>query len=89
MKKSANQKILSFFDDSIEIIYTIESVIELTKSACLNKELTSKYHNLTSNEIFFISKERNHYINMLSIVLDKVNHLKQINNEIEKELSLL
>ena len=68
-------------------LFTLESIIELTKEACLKKEFTAIYYELTENNKIALSEERNHYINLLSIALDKVERLKNINLSLENEAS--
>ena len=69
-----------------EDLSQLESVIKLTKDVCLNKELFSQYYNLTKSEQLLLSEERNHYINMLTIALDKILKLKELLIFIEKSL---
>ena len=57
-------------NDEIE---NIETLLELTKNYCLSKEFQSVHYNLSDAGAFLLSKERNHYINMLSITLDKLD----------------
>lgn len=66
-------------NDEIE---NLETLLELTKNYCLSKEFQSVHYNLSDAGAFLLSKERNHYINMLSITLDKLDKIKNINNDL-------
>ena len=61
----------------------------LTKEVCQEKEFSSMYYNLPPKDKFTLSAERNHYINMLTLALDRVSNLKQINCGIENYLAKL
>ena len=67
-------------------IFSLKSIIKITREACLEKEMNSSYYNLSQENKKYLSEERNHYINMLSIALDKVTELENINESIEREL---
>lgn len=56
----------------------LETIITLTKEICLNKEFRSEYYELPDSCKKYLSKERNHYINMLSIALEKISKLMSI-----------
>ena len=77
------------FEDSMDELFSLESIIKLTQESCMVREEDSIYYNLASHEKIFLSEERNHYINMLTIALDKINKLKKMSSQIEKELSFL
>lgn len=84
-----SHKILVNFNASFDILFTLESIIKMTQNVCLDKEISSEYYNLPNNQKIILSEERNHYINMLSLALDKISSLKECNIILEKELSIL
>lgn len=65
---------------------SLESILKLTKDSCFDQEINANYYNLIDNDKLKLSEERNHYLNLLSIALDKVSVLKTINQNIEKEI---
>lgn len=83
------EKIITSIEKSIEEVFTLESVIKLTKETCLEREVTGNYYNLEENAKTSLSEERNHYINMLTIALDKLSKLKDIIFIVEDETSKL
>lgn len=84
-----NKKIHVCCENLYDELFLLESIIKMTQEVCLKKEFSSNYYNLSGKEKFTLSEERNNYINMLSIALDKVNELKAINNHIENEFFCL
>ncbi len=84
-----HKHILSCFQTTFDELFLLESIIKLTKESCLDREVTSQYYNLSEEKKRYLSEERNNYINMLSIALDRVKILKDINNQIEEEITYL
>ncbi len=74
-------------DNSYNQLYYLESILQLTKDVCQEKEFGAIYYNLPPKYKFILSEERNHYINMIDLALDKVANLKQINNGLENDLA--
>ena len=62
----------------IDEIYRLESVILIVRQACYSNEAMANYYNLNDKYQQKLSKERNHYINLLTVALDKVQKLKNI-----------
>ena len=81
-----NSSLLSYENSLFEELSKLESVLKLTKDSCFEQEVNSNYYNLSKSEQFRLSEERNHYLNLLTIALDKVSLLKKINNELEIEI---
>lgn len=71
------EKIIISIEDSFSELFALESIIKLTKEACLEREFASIYYELEEKSKTALSEERNHYINMLTIALDKLSNLKQ------------
>ena len=69
-------KINNYIDFSAEILFQIDSILELTKDNCLEKELSAKYYELTDINQKKLSEERNHYINMISLAQEKFEMIK-------------
>ena len=84
-----HKKILSCFQTTFDELFLLESIIKLTKESWLDREVSSQYYNLPEEKKRHLSEERNNYINMLSIALDRVKNLKDINTIIEEELGCL
>lgn len=84
MNEMKNLEILSkaTFDE----LYTVDTIIELTRKTCMDCEFNSNY-NLPSEIAIRISTERNHYINMLNILSEKINTIMELNQSIENEIT--
>ena len=52
---------------------------------CFEKENNSIYYNLCNEKIIKLSNERNHYINLLSIAIEKLKIITDINETLEQE----
>ena len=81
--------LLVYFERSFDELFTLESIIKLTQEACLDKEEDSIHYNLAKDNKVALSEERNHYINMLTIALEKVENIKNYNLRIEEEIEYL
>lgn len=79
------EKVITGIENSINELFTLESVIKLTKDACLEREFDSIYYGVSDDKKSKLSEERNHYINMLTIALDKLSNLKEIILIVENE----
>jgi hypothetical protein len=86
MQVEEKEILLSKFNDLIELLMTVENIIKIIKESCFNKEMFATYYDLQNNTQKKLSEERNLYINMLNIAIEKIAILKKINNNIEKDL---
>ncbi len=84
-----NKKLILNVDDFFEELFTLESVITITRDACLDREISAFYYDLPDSKKIVLSQERNLYINMLSLALDRVSNLKNINTKMENEIPIL
>ena len=86
MKKFMCSQVVNDLNESIiEELLTVESLVQATMNSCLSRECGAQYYNsseLTSK----LSEERNHYLNLLTIALEKVAILKGINKNLEEEI---
>lgn len=82
-------ELLSYLEDTFNEIYVLRSIIKITRDVCQEKEFNSLYYNLSQENLKSLSEERNHYINMLTMALDKVAKLESINESIEKAVPVL
>ena len=78
-----NTDLKSILDSAYINLFQLETLTELTKNACLEKELSSIYYDTNYDEQINLSKERNNYINMLTIIQDKIANLRKIYCTIE------
>lgn len=78
MDNNKIQKILSYYDDSYDVISSLESIISITLLFYLN--------NAEKNDSKVVNNEREHCINMLNLAAEKIGYLKEINKNIEKNI---
>lgn len=71
------KKIITNFENSLNELFALETIIIITKEVCSNKEFNSVYYNIPTEYKIELSEERNHYINMLTIALDKICEIKE------------
>lgn len=87
MKENLCSNFLFEYENSLfEELSVLESVLKLTKNSCFEQEANSNYYSLVNSEKIKLSEERNHYLNLLAIALEKVQLLKLINKNIENEI---
>lgn len=90
MKKTfKNNNLLSYENTLYDELCSLNSILKLTKNSCLEQESNSNYYNLNGTEKIMLSEERNHYLNLLTIAIDKISLLKSINKNIENEIYTL
>ncbi len=66
----------------------INTILLMTKTFCINKEFNGIYYSLDKESTLQLSEERNNYINMLTILSEKVNTAKNLNMQLEQEIRL-
>lgn len=81
-----NELLCNYVDESFEAIATLETILELTLKSCFLKENDAIYYDISDNLKLELSKERNQYMNLLSIALEKVEHIKNINIMLESRV---
>ena len=85
-KSIANCTLLSYENSLFNELSSLESILKLTKNSCYEQEVNSCYYDLENINRLKLSEERNHYLNLLTIALDKVLLLKKINENLENEI---
>ena len=83
MSNDRHNLLMTNFESIFEKIFMLESVIKLTLNSCKEKEFKAEYYNIEFNNIINLSEERNNYINMLTIALEKLEQIKTISSSFE------
>lgn len=86
MDNMPNELLCNYVDESFETLATLETILELTLKSCFLKENDAIYYDLSDNLKLELSKERNQYMNLISVALEKVEHIKNINIALENRL---
>lgn len=76
---------LSNFDEIFNCLFIVETLIKFTQESCNNKLCINNQH-LPLEVQKEINTERNDYINMLLIIQEKIEKLKERCLEIESNL---
>ena len=84
MNKESKKQVLLKYNVVFDVLFSLETIIKLTRQYCLDREVASKVNNTLA-----LSEERNQYICMLSIALEKLEELKKFNLELEDKFSIL
>ena len=71
------------FEVIFDKISTLESLIKLTLNECKDKEIRANYYDIPFDNIINLSEERNNYINMLTVALEKIEQIKIISSNLE------
>ena len=85
----ANHKLLKMHEKSFNEMYVVNTIINMMKQSCIERENNCQYYGLKEKKIrHSISDERNDYINMLTILSDKISDLMSLFISMEREFSL-
>lgn len=81
-KMVCNKDVCNLNEGIIEELTKVENLLWATIESCLNKECNSEYYaeNEGANNI---SAERNKYITILTIALEHLTHIKNLNGTLE------
>jgi len=81
--------ILSYNDKAICKIHETTTLINALLLSCQDKEFKGQYYDLPQNSIYKLSEERNGYITLICMALEKLNSLQKIQLNIENTLTSL
>lgn len=88
MGKDHINRLLSGYEKIFDELYVADTIINITKSSCLNREFSGQYYGTTGEYSEQLSAERNNYINMLTILSEKISNIKELNILLENEVLL-
>ena len=89
MHKDKICSILMCFENTIDELYILDSILKITKEACLKRDISLCQDTFTPLQKIALSEERNHYINLLTLAQDKVDLLKNSIMNIESNVGCL
>ena len=88
MKNNPKKNILKINEQAFNEMYVVNTLINVTKQTCEEREFNGIYYGLKGDITKKISSERNDYINMLSVLSDKISSIMSLYVLMEKELTL-
>jgi len=88
MKNLKNYSDCINFDIFWTNFFILDSLVRLLINSCYNLELNSEYYGNSENISQELSQERNNYINVLTVVLEKLNELKLTAESLEKNVKI-
>lgn len=80
--------LLYFHQKAFDELFVIDTLVKLTKTSCLDKEFQGQYYGIPQTKSCELSAERNHYINMLSLLSEKISYIMELSLSMEKEILL-
>lgn len=78
MKNTRQKDISRFYQDAFSEMYVVNTLINVARSNCLEKEFKAEYYGIPLEFTGYISDERNDYINILSVVADRISNLIEL-----------
>ncbi len=89
MDKSHNSnRLMKFCNQAFCELYILDTLVKMTKESCEDREYNGQYYGIPPEKIKKLSVERNNYINMLTLLSEKITSIMNINLQIEEELTL-
>ncbi len=88
MKYLHKKTLARIYQSVYEEVYLMDSLVNVTKKLYLQLECNAEYYGIDSEQILYISKERNNYINMLTVLSEKIASLYKLFTDLEQEVSL-
>ncbi len=85
MKKSFKYKLLNYQQANFDELYKADSIVQLTIHSCQEREFSGQYYGASDIVKKKISEERNNYINMMTLLAERVSNMMELNLLFEKE----
>lgn len=88
MGKYHINRLLGSYRNVLHELYIIDTIVKMTSDYCTELEFSGQYYGMSGEYSSQLSAERNHYINMLSVLSEKISILIDLNLSAEDELLL-
>ena len=69
-------------------LYMADTIVNITRNSCLDREFSGQYYGIPAESSAQLSAERNNYINMLTILSEKISNIMELNIAMENEILL-
>ena len=80
MGTSHLNRLVGCYEQIFNELYMADTIVNITRNSCLDREFSGQYYGL--------SAERNNYINMLTILSEKISNIMELNIAMENEILL-
>ena len=88
MEKDCNNDLSYCYEKAFNELYTINTLISMVKRVCEEREYKGEYYNISKEKAVKLSKERNDYINVLTIISDRLSNIIELNLLMESKIPL-
>ncbi len=82
------QALQNYCQQAFDELYIIDSIVKMTKNSCLEYEFNGQYYGASCESSKKLSAERNNYINMLTLLSERISNIIHLNGLIENEFLL-
>lgn len=83
MDKNSENTFVQYYEKTLDELCVINSIIKLVKNSCLEREFTGQYYGIPQEKTIHISEERNNYINMLTLLAERVTNIMNLHLVLE------
>ena len=84
MDKNSENSLMQYYEKTFDELCVINSIVKLVKNSCLEREFSGEYYGIPQEKIIHISEERNNYINMLTLLAERVTNIMNLHLILEK-----
>ncbi len=88
MEKYHNSRLQDIHEKTFNELYFADTIVEMTRQSCKDREFSGQYYGIPADMISKLSAERNHYINMLDMLSERITNMKNLNLSLEQEIML-
>ena len=82
------QALQNYCQQAFDELYIVDSIVKMTKNSCLEHEFNGEYYGASCESSKKLSAERNNYINMLTLLSERILNIIHLNGLIENEFLL-
>lgn len=88
MGTSHLNRLVSCYEQIFNELYMADTIVNITRNSCLDREFSGQYYGIPAESSAQLSAERNNYINMLTILSEKISNIMELNIAMENEILL-
>ena len=82
------QALQNYCQQAFDELYIVDSIVKMTKNSCLEHEFNGEYYGASCESSKKLSAERNNYINMRTLLSERISNIIHLNGLIENEFLL-